>query len=448
VHNAARRGAPVRPATLALTLASIWTALSALGCRERAARMIGVDASAPTVIPPAEEPNQVHFTITGPTSVTFDWRGSGRSLRIWSKDSPPRILDSHPPRPLPFSTSGPWQEVTVTDLRPATEYGYEIGRSRLPVPVFFRTPPVPGAGRFVFAAVTDMGASIDFPEVRPVHRLIALSEPAFVLALGDLTYADVRSLSSVDRHFEDVMMWSGKAAYMPVWGEHEWASPGRDDLRNYKGRFALPHPQTSPGAPAPGCCGKDWYWFDYGAVRFISYPEPYTTATWVDWAAKAVPFFEEAEHDPAIEFTVTMGHRPSYSSGGRGSELALRRLLDGFGARYRKYVLNLNGHGHVYERTKPQAHVVHVTAPAGGGELERADTPCGWPQCKAPSFTAFRAIHRGMLRITVQPRSMKIEAFCGPTTVGRDDVHCSEGDIFDHVTIDAVAPGDAPAAAR
>ena len=72
------------------------------------------------------------------------------------------------------------------------------------------------------------------------------------------------------------MVWSRRAAYMPVWGNHEWDDAKGDDLRNYKGRFALPHAAASPGAPAAGCCGEDWYWFDHGAVRFIIYPEPYT----------------------------------------------------------------------------------------------------------------------------------------------------------------------------
>ena len=105
-----------------------------------------------------------------------------------------------------------------------------------------------------------------------------------MLALGDLTYADIRTLADVDRHFDDVMSWSRRAAYMPVWGNHEWGDKGGDDLRNYKGRFALPNPAASPGAPAAGCCGEDWYWFDQGAVRFIVYPEPYNDDTWPDWA--------------------------------------------------------------------------------------------------------------------------------------------------------------------
>jgi hypothetical protein len=413
-------------------------ALLGVACRERAARFMGVDAAPPVPEPRAEEPRQVHFTFTGPTSVTFSWVGSARSIRLWSRNEPPRIVEAHEPSPKPLGP-GRWQEAAVTDLRPDTEYGYQVGRPRQPVPAFFRTPPAPGASKFTFAAVADLGASIDYPEVNQIHRLVALGEPAFVLALGGLTYADVRSQSSVDRHFEDVMAWSKRAAYMPVWGEHEWASETRDDLRNYKGRFALPHPQTSPGAPAVGCCGEDWSWFDYGNVRFIAYPEPYTDATWDDWAAKAAPLFEEAEATAALELVVTMGHRPAYSSSPEGGDARLRRLLDGFGARFRKYVLNLSGHGHVYERTKPQAHVVHVTVPSGGAQLAHVANWCSWKECKPPAFSAFRAIHLGMLRLSSRPGGLKIEAFCGAATPARDDVRCAEGEMLENFTIE-VAP--------
>jgi hypothetical protein len=411
--------------------------LAAVGCRERAARLIGVDAGAPPPPTRYEEPNQVHFSFTGPTSLTFSWRGSARSVRIWSKDIPPRTVDAHDPTPKPISSPGVWREATVTGLSPDTEYGYEVGSSRFPVPAFIRTPLPTGSSNFGFVAVSGLGASVDFPEVTPAHRLIKQIEPAFVLGLGDLTLGDVRTQTSVERHFEDVMAWSGRAAYMPVWGEHEWQTPGRDDLRNYKGRFALPNAQASPGAPAAGCCGEDWYWFDYGNVRFISYPEPYSEETWPDWGRKAAPIFEAAQADPGLVFIVTMGHRAAYSSTESGGDPRLRKLLDGFGARFDKYVLNVSGHVHAYERTKPQSRVVHISTSTIAGELEHAATPCSWRECKAPAFTAVRAIHHGFLRFSVQPRSIKAEAFCLASVAGRDDIRCVDGDIFDTVTIDA-----------
>jgi hypothetical protein len=431
----ARPGALVACAFVALVLASLGG-----GCRERAERLMGLDAAAPPPPGPAEDESEVHFSYTGPTSVAFSWRGTGRSMRVWSRNTPPREFAAHEPSPVPFSVAGPWKEALVTDLEPGVEYGYEIGRPRYPVPAFFRAPNPRGLAGFGFVAVAGMGSSIDFPEVMALHRLIALEDQAFVLGLGDLTYADIRSQVSVSRHFEDVTVWSRNAAYLPVWGEHEWQSPKRDDLRNYKGRFTLPHAQASPGAPEAGCCGKDWFWFDYGNARFISYPEPYTTATWDDWSAKAAPLFEAAERDPKIAFTITMGHRNAFSSGREGGDPRLRRLLDGFGARSRKYVLDLSGHASSYERTKPVTHVVHISTGPGAGELEHSDTPCFWPECKAPDFTAFRAIHHVFVRVAVRPTSLKLEAFCGSPAPGRDDIHCAEGDIFDQVSIDAASP--------
>src|SRR6185503_5271408 len=127
----------------------------------------------------------------------------------------------------------------------------------------FRTPPAPGASGFTAYLEADIGTSLNYPNTMPVvQQLIANGAPAFVLAAGDLTYGNSHGQTRVDQHFNDVMVWSTRSAYMPAWGNHEWEPT--DDLRNYKGRFDLPNPQTSPGSPAISCCGEDWYWFDYG----------------------------------------------------------------------------------------------------------------------------------------------------------------------------------------
>lgn len=411
-------------------------AVAGAGCRGRAAALMAFDAgfSAP---PPAvvEEQHEVHFTYTGPTSVTFDWRGSGTTLRYWTRGQPPRTVTSHPPTPLPISGPGPFQEAVADGLTPGAEYLYEIGNAIRPVPISFRAPPA-GPASFVFAAVGDMGDSGGQPDATGVNADLRIADPSFVLMLGDLSYGDMKTQAAVDRHFDDVMAWSRRAAYMPAWGNHEWADPQRDDLRNYKGRFALPHAAASPGAPAAGCCGEDWYWFDFGGIRFVIYPEPYSAATWPDWAAKVRPLFEQAEADHSINFVVTAGHRPAYSSAHHGSEPQLRGILDDLGRHFPKYVLNLNGHSHVYERTKPQAHVVHITAGTGGGALEHApNSACLWDTCTTPAFTAYRAIHHGFLKLSAAPDQLRVEAICGPASPGNDDVRCVDGEILDQVDI-------------
>jgi hypothetical protein len=224
------------------------------------------------------------------------------------------------------------------------------------------------------------------------------------------------------------MAWSQSAAYMPAWGNHEW-DEASDDLRNYKGRFAIPNAHASPGAPRQGCCGEDWGWFDAGVVRFISYPEPYSDATWADWRSRAGRLMAAAEADPKIRFIVTFGHRPAYSTGYHSGESTLAAILDTFGEDYPKYVLNLNGHSHDYERFQPIHHVVHVTAAGGGSPLEA-------PWRRTDSRTAYRAMHLAHVRVTVTPTRLRLEAVCGPAT-SSDDVTCAQGAVVDSLTIPA-----------
>ena len=90
-----------------------------------------------------------------------------------------------------------------------------------------------------------------------VQALIAATNPNFVLVTGDLTYGDEDGQFVVDQHFNDVMVWSRTIPYMPAWGNHEWINSG-DNMRNYKGRFDLVNPKSSPGVssmklPAASC---------------------------------------------------------------------------------------------------------------------------------------------------------------------------------------------------
>jgi len=133
----------------------------------------------------------------------------------------------------------------------------------------------------------------------------------------------------------------------------------------------------------------------------------------------------------------TAGHRPAYSSGEHDGKGQLRAILDGFGERFGKYVLNLSAHSHNYERTKPQAHVVHVTAGIGGGPLATAPTACKWADCKAPPWVAFRAIHHGFVKLTVRAEGITLEAVCAGASPAEDSLRCSDGEVMDHALIAA-----------
>jgi len=381
--------------------------------------------------------DEIHWTFTGQTSVTFDWRGAENTIRFGPTTAYGQTVTASTPSPLPFSSSGPFWEAKLTGLQANTLYHYSVGGA---ADHTFRTPIPRGSSGFDVYVEGDIGDA-SYPTMPVVQSLIAGDMPAFVLMAGDLTYGNSHGQASVDRHYNDVMVWSQDAAYMPAWGNHEWDTPSADDLRNYKGRFELPNQRTSPGSPAVSCCGEDWYWFDYGNVRFIAFPEPWSGA-WSDWRTKATAVMDSAQSDPAIKFIVTFGHRPALSSGHHPGDATLKSYMDGLGATHSKYVLNLNGHSHNYERSYPQSGVVHITAGTGGSSLEE-DGSCLWLQCAQPSWSAFRAMHLGQLKLHFTSTGIEGTFLCGPSGAGTNDVSCAKGTVVDAFVI-GTSSGAAP----
>jgi len=162
-------------------------------------------------------------------------------------------------------------------------------------------------------------------------------------------------------------------------------------------------------------------------VRFIAYPEPYSYDSWRDWLTKAAPLMAAAQRDPKINFIVTFGHRPAYSTGYHPGDPLLASEMNTLGDRYSKYVLNLNGHSHDYERFVPIHHVVHITAGGGGADLEP------WSRGKDPR-DAFRALHLVHLRVDVTAQQIRIEAICGPPE-SHQERSCALNSVLDSYTI-------------
>ena len=384
---------------------------------------------------PARAADEIHWTIIGQTSVTLDWRGCENTVRYGPTPAYGQVAAGLTPSPLPFSSAGPFWEARLTNLQENTLYHYSIGNGPDHT---LRTPPSRGASGFTAFVAGDIGDSANFWRMAELQTLIAAQAPDFVLMVGDLTYGNSQGQMAVDGHFNDVMKWSQEAAYMPAWGNHEWDDAPDDDLRNYKGRFDLPNPQTSPGAPPEGCCGEDWYWFDYGNVRFIAFPEPYTPATLDDWYSRALALMDQAQSDPAIAFIVTYGHRPAYSSGHHPGKPSLKNYLDQLGATHGKYVLNLGGHSHNYERTYPQNGVVHITAGTGGSNLEQ-DGACLWEGgCPPPAWSAYRAMRHVAVQLRFTASAIEGTVYCGPaggTSPNINDVFCTPGEVVDSFII-------------
>jgi Bacterial Ig domain/Calcineurin-like phosphoesterase/Purple acid Phosphatase, N-terminal domain len=382
--------------------------------------------------------DEIHWTITGQTSVTFDWRGTsaentisyGTSSRIYN--NPGKVIIDNP-SPLPQSSSGPFWEAKITGLQENTLYYYSVANGPEHT---FHTPPPRGSSDFVVYAEGDVGSSLNGSKMPSVQALIANDLPNFVLVAGDIAYGET-VVERTDQHFNDVMAWSQEAAYMPVWGNHDWtpSTSGLAQLNEYEGRFDFPNSQTSPGADADigNGPGEDWYWFDYGNVRFIAYPEPFSGA-WSDWNSKANTLMDAAQADGEINFIVTFGHRPAYSSGHHTGNSTLKDILDSLGDSHSKYVLNINGHSHNYERSFPQHRVIHLTVGTGGKGLE-ADGSCLWFTCTQPDWSDFRAMHNGITQLRFTKTGIQGSFICGPAEAGKDGITCNSGEVVDSFTI-------------
>src|SRR5437667_730098 len=366
-------------------------------CRRRARTAALTVASLALAAGVAHAADEIHWTFTGPTSVSVDWRGAESVVHYGPTSAYGLDAGAATPDPLPFSSAGPFWEARLTGLLPNTLYHYAIGGAPDHT---FRTPLPRGASGFVVCVEGDIGDSTSYPRwLGPVQRLVAQQQPRFALLVGDLTYANDHGQAHVDQHFNDVMAWSLDAAYLPAWGNHEWDQT-TDDFRNYKGRFDLPNPRSAVGAPSAGGAGEDWYWFDYGDARFIAYPEPFSGA-WSAWSRSADSLMTAVDADPEIRYIVTFGHRPAYSSGHHPGDNTLKGYLDQLGAKHPKYALDLCGHSHNYERTFPQSGVTHITNGEGGATQEiDGSPPCTWlGGCPPPSWSAFRAFHHGALTL-------------------------------------------------
>jgi hypothetical protein len=173
------------------------------------AAMVPLGASAGVAALAADE---IHWTLTGSTSVTLDWRGADSTIRYGPTREYGLTVTAVPPSPLPVSSPGPFWEARITGLEPGTEYHYSIEGG---VDHTFRTAPSPQQN-FVVCVEGDSGDAIPYPQVAAVQSAIARDDPWFVLVVGDLTYADDRGPEAVDRHFNDVMTWSCDDAYMSL----------------------------------------------------------------------------------------------------------------------------------------------------------------------------------------------------------------------------------------
>src|SRR6266536_1365228 len=121
--------------------------------------------------------DEIHFTVTGPTAVTFDWRGPDNQIRYGLSSSYGQTATAQTPAILPFSSPGPWQEAKISGLQTATTYHYSIGGG---ADHTFKTPPT-ASSSFTAVVEGDVGDSTSYGNMPVVQNQIAWVHPDLVL---------------------------------------------------------------------------------------------------------------------------------------------------------------------------------------------------------------------------------------------------------------------------
>ncbi len=283
------------------------------------------------------------------TSATIGW--------VSTDDNGERIELTRPDAQLVAHSTGEREPVMVRNagenqkwaalggLEPDTVYCYAIvrGSDRLSERIGFRTAPAADSPRPIrFLAFGDSGGGGD--------DQLALTEQMYnfpydlIVHTGDIAY-DNGSIGE----FEDTVfnMYGPLFRHVPF-----FPASGNHDYRTMQGApfravFAL-----------PGGNGERWYSYDWGRIHFVALDteaDYATQAKWLDADLGAT----------SLPWKIVYFHKPPYSSGNHGSDLALRKALEPVLVKHRVQLV-LAGHDHNYERTLPQQGVYHVVTGGGG----------------------------------------------------------------------------------
>ena len=233
---------------------------------------------------------------------------------------------------------------TLADLQPATIYCYALAADNpMSARTGFRTAPLPTSTEPIrFLAFGDSGGGgadqlalrdqmFDFPYEMIIHT-------------GDVAYDSGTIQQFEDNVFGVYADLFKNLPFFPAAGNHEYETMQGAPFRDV---FALPGPS-----------GEKWYSYDWGRIHFVALDteaDYATQAAWLDADLAASP----------LPWNIVYMHRPPYSSGNHGSDLALRRQLAPIFEKHGVQLV-LAGHDHDYERMKPQGGVAYVVTGGGG----------------------------------------------------------------------------------
>lgn len=251
------------------------------------------------------------------------------------------------------------QYVAALDrLAPGQVVCYQLldGRRPLAGPFGFASAPAAGSGAPIrIAAIGDMGwRSSDQDAVRSQLGRVEID---LALMAGDIGYPSGRLRDYEENVFPVYGPLMASAPFVPASGNHDYMT---EDGGPFRQVFALPENGGRDGR-------ERWYSTDWGDLHVVVLDTEKVgeaQAAWLeaDLAAAA-----------GARWIIALFHKPPFSSGELGPDLAVRETLVPILTRHR-VALVITGHEHDYERRDPVDGVHYLITGGGGRGTRRIDS--------------------------------------------------------------------------
>jgi len=279
--------------------------------------------------------------------------------------------------------SGDQRIARLDDLEAGSTYCYVL--PSLTRPSSLTTAPAPGGDAPVrFVAFGDSGSGSAAQAA--IAEQMATVPFDLVLHTGDVAY-DEGTLEQLERtFFAPYAPLLARAPAFLVAGNHDH---GSYDAAPFRQVFALPDNGTDAGSEL-------WYSMDWGDVHFVALDTERPLEPQRQW-------LERDLSETTLPWKVAFMHRPAYSSGWHGSDIAVREAFSDVFAEH-GVQLALAGHDHDYERTAPMDGVTYVVT-GGGGKNAR---PVG-----SSDFTAFSEDVMHFVYVAIQGTNLSLHAIDG-----------------------------------
>lgn len=252
---------------------------------------------------------------------------------------------------------------------------------------------LPDRGPLRVAAFGDSGQ--DRAAQWEVGRLVNRLDPHLVLLLGDIVYPAGADSHYDQKYFRPYAKVLPRIPFFPSIGNHDYGNDDDPEDGDERFREAYRRIHRRPR----------YYSFDAGPAHFVSIDvnEAYDIGA-------AAPITEGSQQWRWLDrdlgaseapWKIAFLHVPVYSSYRHGDHELLQRALEPLFVKHGVRLV-LQGHNHLYERTKPIKGVVYVTAGTGGAKLKRREH-------EPPEWLEVMRLRHGLALLMISDKRMALE---------------------------------------